>query len=62
MRCFLAMLALAGALPLAVDIAPEANIRVAQMSRDVTDAVRKQRNEPRERSQTNDRTTREGKR
>jgi hypothetical protein len=46
MRALLAALALAGAL---MSFAPapgsEAAVRVAQMSRDVTDAVRRQRNQ-----------------
>lgn len=63
MRCSLAALALGSAL-LSVPSAPaqEPGMHVAQMARDVTDAVRKQRNQQRARPHTDNRTTREGKR
>jgi hypothetical protein len=62
MRAFLAVLALAGVLiPSAIN-AREPAIHIAQMARDVTDAVRKQRAERRARSQqsqqSNERTKR----
>jgi hypothetical protein len=51
MRAFLAALALAGALfPFTAAHASEPLVQLAQMARDVTDAVRKQREEQRERS------------
>lgn len=63
MRAFLAALALAGALiPFTAAQASEPLVQLAQMARDVTDAVRKQRNEQRERLRTNERTKRESKR
>jgi hypothetical protein len=50
MRAFLAALALAGALfPFEPARASEARLRVAQMARDVTDALRNQRKEQRAR-------------
>jgi hypothetical protein len=59
MRFFLAALALAGALiPFTPAHAAEPLVRIAQMPRDVTDAVRKQRERPRERPRADDRTTR----
>ena len=61
MRTFLAALALACALfPRSVPAA-DATVRVAQMARDVTDAVRKQRAQQGVRPRTGDRITREGK-
>ena len=63
MRAVLAALAIAGALiPFTSAQASEPGIHLAQMSRDVTDAVRKQRNQPRTRPHTDNRTTREHKR
>jgi len=63
MRALLAALAIAGALiPFAAARASEPPVRLAQMSRDVTDAVRKQRNQQRARPHTDNRTIREGKR
>jgi hypothetical protein len=51
MRAFLAALALAGALfPFAPARASEPRLRMAQMARDVTDAVRNQRKEQRART------------
>ena len=63
MRRFFAALALAGALipPTAASTA-ESVTCLAQMPRDVTDAVRKQRDQQRERPGAGDRATREGKR
>ena len=63
MRRFLVALALAGALISFVPAdAAGPNIRMAQMSRDVTDAVRKQRAQPRERPRAGKRITCEVKR
>jgi len=62
MRHLLAALALAGALlSFAPALATDAVIRVAQLSRDVTDAVRRQR-EQRARPRADDGPRREGKR
>ena len=59
MRDFLAALALAGALmPFMPAQASEPLVRTAQMARDVTDAVRKQRAERREQSRKKDHTPR----
>ena len=49
MRAFLAALAVAGILAPSAINASEPAVRIAQMARDVTDAVRKQRAEQRER-------------
>ena len=63
MRHLLAALALAGALlTFAPALATDPVTRVAQLSRDVTDAVRKQRDQQRPRPRTDDRARREGKR
>lgn len=64
MRQVLAALALAGAfLPFAPARASEPIVRLAQMSRDVTDAVRRQRSQQHERSRARcDRATGEGRR
>ncbi len=62
MRTFVAALALACALLPPSARAAEATVRIAQMTRDVTDAVRKQRDQQRERSRADERTKREGKR
>ncbi len=63
MRAILAALAFVGALiPFTSAQASEPVIHLAQMSRDVTDAVRKQRNQQRTRPRTDNRTTCEGKR
>jgi cell division protein FtsB len=63
MRRLCAALAVAGALfPFAAMCAAEPVTRVAQMARDVTDAVRKQRNEQRERSRADEHTRRGSKR
>lgn len=61
MRAFLAALALACAF-LSPTRASEPGIRVAQMARDVTDAVRKQRDEQRERSRADECKRRRSKR
>jgi hypothetical protein len=62
MRTFLAALALAGGLIISAGHAREGAIHLAQMARDVTDAVRKQRAERRARPQQNQRSTEETKR
>jgi len=63
MSCFLAALALACALVITTPALPsEPNTQIAQMSRDVTDAVRKQREEQRERSRADERQRRGSKR
>jgi hypothetical protein len=63
MRVLLATLTLAGAVASATPArASEPDIRVAQMARDVTDAVRKQREEQRERSRADEHTRRGSKR
>jgi len=65
MRYPSAVLALAGMMTLGEPEPAQITGRrpiVAQMARDVTDAVRKQRQEQRERSRAGERTTREGKR
>lgn len=61
MRLLLATLALAGVL-LPFDTTAAAPARIAQMARDVTDAVRKQRAERRARPHQNQRSTDETKR
>jgi len=63
MRPFLATLALAGALvPFTAAHASEPLVQLAQMARDVTDAVRKQREEQHERSRADEHTRRGSKR
>lgn len=63
MRAVLAALALAAALiPSTAVQASEPLVQLAQMARDVTGAVRKQREEQRERSRADERTRRGSKR
>lgn len=62
MRHLLVALALAGAFSPLAGMANEPLTRIAQLSRDVTDAVRKQRNERRERSPTKERVRSESER
>jgi len=63
MRAVLAALALAAALiPFTAAQASEPLVQLAQMARDVTDAVRKQREEQRERLRADERKRRGSKR
>jgi len=62
MRLFLAALALASILIPSPINATERGVRIAQMARDVSDAVRKQRAERRARSRENHRMHEETKR